>query len=137
MNSKNDTEYLIAVKTEYKLLEKKYIKARENLKKWEDRVTLAKENNRDKLQAEAENQVEIIQNKIKHLINQLIELKVEVRKALKSITESTEQLSIDPDKLLKDLERLIGDSTMNLEKDINTLKAENELEQLKNKIQGN
>ncbi len=135
--SANDREYFITIKTEYMLLERKYLTNQKDLKKWENRVTLAKENNRDKLQAEAENQVEIIQNKIKHLINQLIELKVEVRKALKSITESTEQLSIDPDKLLKDLERLIGDSTMNLEKDINTLKAENELEQLKNKIQGN
>ena len=132
-----DKEYFITIKTEYKVLEKKYLSRQQELKKWENRVNLAKGNNRDKLQAEAENQVEIIQNKIKHLITQLIELEIEFKKTLESINESTEQLSIDPDKLLKDLERLIGDSAMNLEKDINTLKAENEFEQLKNKIQGN
>jgi len=135
MSSKNGKEYFITIKTEYKILEKKYLTKQEELQKWENRAKLAKENSKIKLRTEAESQVENIQNSINHLINQLIDLKLEVRKALESINTTTGQLSIDPDKLLKDLERLIGDSsTMNLEKDINTLKAENELKQLKNKI---
>ena len=137
MSSKNDKEYFITVKTEYKVLEKKYLNRQQELKKWENRSKLAKENNRKELQTEAESQVEIIRDNIKHLITQLIELEIEVKKTLESINKSTEQLSIDPDKLLKDLEKLIGNSsTMNLEKDINTIKAENEVQQLKNKIQG-
>jgi len=136
MSSKNDKEYFITIKTEYKVLEKKYLSRQQELKKWENRSKLAEENNRQKLQTEAESQVEIIRDNIKHLITQLIELEIEVKKTLESINKSTEQLSIDPDKLLTDLERLIGDSnTMDLEKNINTLKAENKLEQLKNKIQ--
>ena len=136
MSSKNDKEYFITIKTEYKVLEKKYLSRQQELKKWENRSKLAEENNRKKLQTEAESQVEIIRDNIKHLITQLIELEIEVKKTLESINKSTEQLSIDPDKLLTDLERLIGNSnTMDLEKNINTLKAENKLEQLKNKIQ--
>jgi len=136
MSSKNDEEYFITIKTEYKVLEKKYLSRQQELKKWENRSKLAEENNRKKLQTEAESQVEIIRDNIKHLITQLIELEIEVKKTLESINKSTEQLSIDPDKLLTDLERLIGNSnTMDLEKNINTLKAENKLEQLKNKIQ--
>jgi len=127
--------YLITAKTEYKLLEKKYIKTKETLAKWENRIYLAKQAGKPSLQVNAESQVEIIRDNIKHLITQLIELEIEVKKTLESITKSPEQLSIDPDKLLKDLESLIGDSTtMDLEKDIKTLNAENELERLKKRM---
>ncbi|MCK5200097.1 MAG: hypothetical protein KAR21_17190, partial [Spirochaetales bacterium] len=63
-DSKNDREYLITVKTEYKLLEKKYIKAREGLKKWEGRVNLARQKGKTGLQMEAEGQAEIVRNDI-------------------------------------------------------------------------
>ena len=134
-NSKNDKEYLIAVKTEYKLLEKKYLKAVDKFKKWETRAKLAKEKNKSNLQAEAEGQAEIIRNNIKHLTDQLVGLKIEVKNAVKRIRETPQQLSIDPRKLLTEMENLIGDgSTMELENDINEIKVDNELEKLKREM---
>ena len=135
-DSKNDREYLIAVKTEYKLLEQKYIKARENLKKWESRVNLAKEKGNTNLQMEAGGRSEIIRNDIKYLTDQLVGLKVEVEKAVRAIHESPRQLSIDPKKLLADMNNLIGDgNTMELENDINGIKVDNELERLKKEME--
>ncbi len=131
-DSKNDREYLIIVKTEYKLLEKKYLKAREDLKIWESRVNLAKEKGKTDLQMEAEGRAEIVRNDIKYLTDQLMSLKMEVEKAVREIHESPQQLSIDPNKLLADMNNLIGDrNTIELEKDINRIKADNELERLK------
>lgn len=135
-DSKNDREYLITVKTEYKLLEQKYIKAREDHKKWENRVNLARQKGKTNLQMEAEGQAEIVRNDIKYLTDQLLSLKMEVEKAVRAIHESSQQLSIDPDKLLADLNNLIGDSgAMELEKDINGIKADNELERLKREME--
>ena len=135
MDSKIDQEYLITVKTEYKLLEQKYITARENLKKWENRVNLAKQNGKISLQMEAEGRAEIVRNDIKYLTDQLMGLKIEVEKAVRAIHESPQQLSIDPNKLLADLNNLIGDgNTMELEKDINGIKVDNELERLKKEM---
>ncbi len=135
-DSKNDKEYLITVKTEYKLLEQKYIKAREDLKKWETRVNLAKQKGKTDLQMEAEGRAGIVRNDIKYLIDQLMGIKVEVEKAVRAIHESPLRLSIDPDKLLADLNNLIGDgNTMELEKDINGIKADNELERLKKEME--
>ena len=131
-DSKNDREYLITVKTEYKLLEKKYIKAREGLKKWEGRVNLARQKGKTGLQMEAEGRAEIVRNDIKYLTDQLMSLKMEVEKAVRAIHDSPQQLSIDPNKLLADLNNLIGNgNTMELEKDINGIKVDNELERLK------
>ncbi len=137
MSSKNDKEYLITIKTEYKLLEQKYIKNREDLKKWETRVTLAKEKGNTNLQMEAEGRAEILQNDVKYLTDQLIGLRLEVEKAVRAIHESPPQeLSIDPNKLLADMNNLIGDgNTMELEKDINRIKADNELERLKKEME--
>jgi len=59
--------YLITVKTEYKLLEKKYTKTRETLAKWENRINLARQAGKPNLQIDAESQVEIIRNEIKYL----------------------------------------------------------------------
>ena len=141
-DSKNDREYLITVKTEYKLLEKKYIKAMEDLKKWEARVNLAKQKGITGLQMEAEGQAEIVRNNIKYLTDQLMELKAEVEKAVRAIHESPQQLSIDPNKLLADLNNLIGDGVQTglkpvseLEKDINGIKVDNELERLKKEME--
>ena len=135
MDSKIDQEYLITVKTEYKLLEQKYITARENLKKWENRVNLAKQNGKTSLQMEAEGRAEIVRNDIKYLTDQLMGLKIEVEKAVRAIHESPQQLSIDPNKLLADLNNLIGDGdTMELEKNINGIKVDNELERLKREM---
>ncbi len=136
MSSKNDKEYFIAVKTEYKLLERKYLKYKENLKKWETRISLAKEARKVNLQMEAENQVEIIRNEIKYLTDKLVNLKIEVEKTVRAIHESPQQLSIDPNKLLADINNLIGDSrSMEIEKDINKINADNELEELKKKME--
>lgn len=137
MSSGNDKEYLIAIKTEYKLLEQKYIKAREDLKKWETRVTLAKEKGNTNLQIEAEGRAEILQNDVKYLTDQLIGLKPEVEKAVRAIHESSpQQLSIDPDKLLADMNNLIGDgNTIEVKKDINRIKVDNELERLKKEME--
>lgn len=136
MSSGNDKEYLITIKTEYKLLEQKYIKIREDLKKWETRVTLAKEKGNINLQMEAEGRAEILQNDVKYLTDQLTGLKLEVEKAVRAIHESPpRELSIDPNKLLADMNNLIGDgNTMELEKDINKIKADNELERLKREM---
>ena len=135
-NMKKDREYLITVKTEYKLLEQKYIKAREDLKKWETRVNLAKEKGNTNLQMEAEDRSEIIRNDIKYLTDQLMSLKTEVEKAVRTIHESPQQLSIDPNKLLADMNNLIGNgNTRVLEKDINKIKADNELERLKREME--
>lgn len=134
-NSKNDKEYLIAVKTEYKLLEKKYLHARKDLKKWENRVVLAKKNSKTVLKLEAENQSEIIRNDIKHQTDQLVGLKIEVEKAVRTIHESPQRLSIDPNQLLADMNNLIRDGgAMELEKDINGIKVDNELERLKREL---
>jgi phage shock protein A len=134
-NSKDDVEYLITVKTEYKLLEKKYLKNRENLKIWETRITLAKEKNNLNLQIKAEEQVEGFQGKIEYLSEKLMELKIELEKVMRSIKESPQKLSIEPDKLLADMNNLIGNSAeLELEKDINTIKVENELDRLKREL---
>jgi phage shock protein A len=135
MSSKNDKEYLISIKTEYKLLEQKYIKTREDLKKWETRVNLAKEKGNTNLQMEAEGRAEIVRNDIKYLTDQLMGLKTEVEKAVRALHESPQQLSIDPNKLLTDMNNLIGDSNnMELEKDINGINVDNELERLKKEM---
>lgn len=136
MSSKNDKEYLITIKTEYKLLEQKYIKTREDLKKWKTRITLANEKGNTNLQMEAEDRAEILQNDVKYLTDQLIGLKLEVEKAVRAIHDSPPQeLSIDPNKLLADMNNLIGDgNTVELEKDINKIKADNELERLKKEM---
>lgn len=136
MNSKNDKEYLITVKTEYKLLEQKYIKTREDLKIWESRVNLAKEKGNTNLQMEAEGRAEIVRNDIKYLTDQLMILKTEVEKAVRAIHESPRQLSVDPKKLLADMNNLIGDgNTMELKQDINKIKADNELKRLKREME--
>jgi len=136
MSSKNDKEYFIAVKTEYKLLERKYLKYKENLKKWENRIDLARQAGKSDLQIDAESQVEIIRNEIKYLTDKLVNLKIEVEKTVRAIHESPQQLSIDPNKLLADINNLIGDSrSMEIEKDINKINADNELEELKKKME--
>ena len=136
-NSKNDREYLIAVKTEYKLLERKYLKAMEKLKKWEARAHLAENKGELNLKTIAENQAEIIRNDIKYLTDQLVNLRVEVEKAAKTISRSPQQqLSVDPNKLLKEMNLLIGNETpSSLEKEINIIKVDNELEELKRKME--
>ncbi|MCK5672702.1 MAG: hypothetical protein KAH95_04965, partial [Spirochaetales bacterium] len=91
MDSKSDKEYLITVKTEYKLLEKKFLKTREKLIKWNKRVTLAEEKGKSKLQSEAEAQAEIVKNEIKYLTEQLVGLKVEVERTLETTKKSPQQ----------------------------------------------
>lgn len=137
MDSKNDKEYLIAINTEYKLLEKKYQKAVEKLEKWETRVTLAEEKKKLNLKSNAEAQVEIVRNEIKYLNDQLMSLKLELEKAVKVIRASPRlQLSIDPDKLLYDMNNLIGDkSTFSFEEEMKIIKVDNELEELKKKME--
>jgi len=67
-----------------------------------------------------------------------VNLKIEVEKTVRAIHESPQQLSIDPNKLLADINNLIGDSrSMEIEKDINKIKADNELEELKGKSKDN
>lgn len=139
INPKSNRDYLITVKTEYKLLEQKYIIAREKLKKWEARVNLAKEIGKTGLMMEAEGQAELVRNDIKYLTDQLMGLRTEVEKAVGAIRESTLQLSVDPNKLLADLKNLIGDDEKpglkpGLEKDINEIKVNNELERLKKEM---
>jgi len=136
-NSKNDREYLIAVKTEYKLLGKKYLRAMDKLKKWELRAILAKDKGKLNLKTIAEDQTKIIKNEIKYLTDQLVGLKVEVEKAVKAIRESPQQeLSVDPNKLLKEINLLIGNENPSiLEKEINIIKVDNELEELKRKME--
>ena len=135
-NSKNDREYLIAVKTEYKLLEKKYIKTIGKLKKWEARAILAENKGVLNLKTEAEDQTKIIRNDIRNLTDQLLGLKREVEKAVNSIQKSTRQLSVDPNKLLIEINRLIGkENPSNMEKEINIIKVDNELEELKRKME--
>ena len=137
MDSKNHKEYLIAIKTEYKLLEKKYLKAREKLEKWETRVNLAEEKKKLNLKADAESQVEIIRNDIKYLTDQLMSLKTELEKTARVIRESPkQQLSIDPNKLLLDMNNLIGDkNTLIFEEEMKIIKVDTELEELKKKME--
>ena len=137
LNTKStyDREYFITIKTEYKILEKKYLTKQEELKKWENRAKLAKENSKIKLLSEAENQVENIQDSIKHLVSKLIELKSEAGNALESTNKLPEQLSNNPAKLLKDMEKLIGDSkNIELENEIIDIEVDNDLKKLKEKI---
>ena len=62
-------------------------------------------------------------------------LKIDVSKAVREIHESPQQLSIDPKKLLNDINNLIGNgNTMELEKDIDGIKVDNELERLKREM---
>jgi len=137
MDSKNDKEYLIVIKTEYKLLEKKYLKAREKLEKWEARVSLAEKKGKSNLQTEAESQVEIIRNNIKYLTDQLLSLKTELEKTVRVIHESPkQQLSIDPNKLLSDMNNLIGDkNTLIFEEEMKIIRVDTELEELKKKME--
>ncbi|MDA3939453.1 MAG: hypothetical protein PF693_09115 [Spirochaetia bacterium] len=136
MDSNYNKEYLIAVKTEFKLLEKKVLKARNKLEKWETRVDLAQEKGKLNLQTEAEEQVEIIKNDINSLTNQLTDLKTEVEKAVRANNESLQKLSIDPNKLLADMNNLIGDTNpSDLEKEMNIIKMDNELERLKKEME--
>ncbi len=134
---KDDREYFISVKTEYKLLETKFLKARDKLVKWETRAILAEEKGESSLQSEAENQVEIIRNDINYLTDQLMGLKKEVEKAVTAIRElPQQQLSVDPNKLLAEMNTLIGDrQSLNLEKEIKTIKVDNELERIKKKME--
>ena len=135
LNSKNDKEFLIAVKTEYKLLEKKYLKAQDKLKKWETRINIAGQAGKVNLKIEAEEQAEIIRNNIKYLTEQLSGLKQEVEKAVNEIKIQPRKLSIDPNKLFADIKNLIGNSsTLILEKQINEIKVDNELKRLKNSL---
>ena len=136
MDSKNDKEYLITVKTEYKLLEKKFLKTREKLEKWEKRATLAEENGKYQLQSEAEAQAEIFINDIKYLTDQLVKLKIEVEKAVKANFESSKKkLSIDPNKLLAEMNTLIGDGqSLEFDKELKIIQVDNELEELKKKM---
>jgi|APSaa5957512622_1039677.scaffolds.fasta_scaffold75511_2 hypothetical protein len=135
-NKQSEKQYFITVNTEYKVLEKKFLQVRENLKKWEQRVNLAKKNGKFELQIEAEGQVEIIGKKVRYITDQLMSLKMEVEKALKSLHKfSQQQLSIDPNKLLADMNNLIGDGdSMNLEKEFNNIEVDNELERLKKEM---
>ena len=137
MDSKTDKEYLIVIKTEYKLLEKKYLKAREKLEKWEARVSLAEKKGKSNLQTEAESQVEIIRNNIKYLTDQLLSLKTELEKTVRVIHESPkQQLSIDPNKLLSDMNNLIGDkNTLIFEEEMKIIRVDTELEELKKKME--
>ncbi len=137
MDSNNDKEYLIAVKTEYKLLEKKFLKTREKLEKWEKRATLAEEKGKSKLQSEAEAQAEIVRNDIKSLTDQLVGLKVEVEKALETTRKSPQQqLSIDPNNLLAEMNTLIGNGqSLEFDKRFKIIQVDNELEELKKKME--
>ena len=131
-NSKNDLKYLVAVKTEYKLLEKKYISARDDLIKWNDRIQLAKQKDLLKLRTEAEKKAENIQSKIRYLTEELIKLKVEIERVMDTIQSIPQKLSPDPAELLSNLENLIGDGTsLKLEKEIEEIKADKELERIK------
>jgi len=137
MDSKNDKEYLIAIKTEYKLLEKKYQKTKENLGKWEARVKLAGEKSKLNLKTNAEAEVEIIKNDINYITDQLMSLKLELEKVIRLIKESPkQQLTIDPNKLLFDMNNLIGNkNTLNFEEEMKILKVDTELEELKKKME--
>lgn len=135
VNSKKDKEYLITIKTEYNILEKKYISAREELNKWEERITLAEKKEKPGLKKEAEGQAEQIRSKIKYLTDQLTGLKADVEQAIITIRKSPQQLSIDPEKLLAEMEGLIGNGVaMDLEKDLNEINVDNELERLKKEM---
>ena len=136
-NFKNDREYLITVKTEYKLLEKKYLNSREKLEKWETRAKLAEEKGKFKLQSEAEGQAEIVRNNIKYLTEQFVGLKIEVEKALETTRKSPQQqLSIDPNKLLADMNTLIGDKqSFEIDKELKIIQVDNELEKLKKNME--
>lgn len=135
-NSQSDKEYLIAVKSEYILLQQKYRKVADELKKWETRVGLAEQNGKFDLKLEAQSRVEMLHNDIRGLIGELTTLKTEVEKAVKTVRESPEILSINPNKLLADLENLIGNSSeMELESNIKGIELENELEKLKNEME--
>ena len=135
-NSQSDKEYLIAVKSEYILLQQKYRKVADELKKWETRVGLAEQNGKFDLKLEAQSRVEMLHNDIRGLIGELTTLKTEVEKAVKTVRESPEILSINPNKLLADLENLIGNSSeMELESNIKGIELENELEKLKHEME--
>ncbi len=83
----------------------------------------------------AEEQVEVFQTKIKYLSEKLMDLKTELEILIKGIKESPQKLSIEPDKLLAEMNNLIGNSTeMELEKNINSIKVENELDRLKREL---
>ncbi len=134
-NSNEDRRYLIAVKTEYKLLEQKFTTARDELKKWNDRIILAKQKKMINLQAEAEKKAETIQNRIKYLTEELIKLKVEAERIIETAKTSPEKLSLDPGELLNNLKNLIGDDTpFELEKGIRNIKVDNELEKIKREM---
>jgi phage shock protein A len=137
MDSKNDKEYLIAVKTEYKLLEKKFLKTRDKLDKWEKRATLAEEKGKFNLLSEAEAQAEIVRNDIKYMTDQLVGLKVEVEKAVDTTRKSPQkQLSIDPNNLLEEMNALIGDGqSSEFDEELKIIQVDNELEELKKKME--
>lgn len=134
-NSNNDKEYLLTVKTEYKLLEKKILKTRNYLAKWEERTKLAEEKGKLSLKTEAEKQTEIFRNDINYLTDQLIGLKSELEKVANKIKETPPQLSIDPKKLLSEMNNLLGERTsLDFDKEMNIINVDNELEKLKKKM---
>ncbi len=134
-NSKDDRNYLIAIKTESKLLEQKFITAKDALKKWNDRIDLAKQKGLISLQTEAEKKAESIQDKIKYLTEELIKLKAETENIAKTIRSTPGELSIDPDLLLANLRNLIGEENKpTLEDEIREIKSENELDKIKENL---
>jgi phage shock protein A len=104
MNPSNAKEYIVGFISTKKLIEKQLDDLENDIKKWETRVALAKNNNMQELAIEAEKEVEQKNGKKQQLTQELNELKDKINDMMKQLPLlAAKERSIDPDLLEQEL----------------------------------
>lgn len=128
-------EYLLAVLTEYKLLQKKQDTLNHDLGVWRKREYLAAEKNEEYLRAAAAEKVSEFEDELKIINKEKFQLKQEADSLKRELTglEPRKDLKEDTEMLLRQLEKLTGGND-DLEQKINNITVESELEHLKKEV---
>ncbi len=128
------TEYMTAVLTEYRLLNKKRKVLHENLQRWKKRITLAAEKGEKELETAAQRKAQEIEEDLAALTMEKNNLERELETAKKDIRNNRplHYQGADPEKLLHRLQTAAGE-TDELPRKIDALSIEKELQELKEK----
>ena len=131
-----DSEYTAAVLTEYKLLRNKYESLTDSLSLWKNRVTLASEKGETALLKAAEEKVRALQEECASLEAAKNDLERELERAKQELKANIgiKVTGSDPRTLLAQLQKIAGagnGAEDDLDKKLDTLSVESELERLK------
>jgi len=132
LDYKSAKEYVYTIIITLKETQKQKKDTSEELKKWHNRVELAKQHSRTDLETKASAKIDELNQKFQNLQSEetLLKQKVEtLQKELKRIKDMPE-LSMDPDQLLAEVEVMI-DEPDSTQQEFDELSAESMLKELK------